>query len=251
MTFTAWGISLGHMRPDQYPPNPYSAFVSAAEASQSDRVEFLHRTYQHLAGALLAFGVIELALLNTPGIEKLVGLMAGNGTSWMIVLALFMGVSWLANNWAARATAPHMAYLGLGLYVVAEAILFLPMMYIAAYMLGDPAVIFKAMGVTGLVFGGLTAYVLITKQDFDFLRSLLVIGSFAALGLIAVSLIFGMSLGAWFSVAMAVFASGAIAYQTSAIVRQYPTNQHVAASLALFASVVLLFFYILNLFTRR
>lgn len=231
--------------------NPYATVISAAEATPAARVEFLHRVYQHLGLSVLAFGALLFGLLHVPGIESLIGMMLGGRISWLLVLAAFMGVSWLANSWAARAEAPSMAYLGLGLYIVAEAILFLPMVYISAYMLDDPAILFKALGATGLIFGGLTGYVLISKQDFSFLRSLLVIGSFGALGIILASLTFGLNLGVWFSVGMVVFASGAIAYQTSAIVHEYPTNMHVAATLALFSSVVLLLWYVLSIFNRR
>jgi hypothetical protein len=62
-----------------------------------------------------------------------------------------------------------------------------------------------------------------------------------------VGLIFGFNLGTWFAGAMVLFAGAAIAYETSNMVHHYRPGQHVAAALGLFASVALLFWYILQL----
>jgi FtsH-binding integral membrane protein len=50
---------------------------------------------------------------------------------------------------------------------------------------------------------------------------------------------------------MVAFAGAAILYDTSNILHRYRTDQHVAASLSLFASVALLFWYILSIFSSR
>ncbi len=101
---------------------------------------------------------------------------------------------------------------------------------------------------TGVTFAGLTAMVLISKKDFSFMRGALTVAGFSAMGLIVVSILFGMSLGTWFAWAMAAFAAGAIVYQTSNIVHVYRPGQHVAAALGLFASVALLLWYVLRIF---
>ena len=49
---------------------------------------------------------------------------------------------------------------------------------------------------------------------------------------------------------MIALASMYILYDTSNVLRTYRTDQYVAASLALFASVALLFWYILRLFIQ-
>ena len=59
-------------------------------------------------------------------------------------------------------------------------------------------------------------------------------------------MIFGFSLGLIFSAVMILFAGGSVLYSTSNILHQYRTDQHVAASLYLFASVALLFYYIVQ-----
>ena len=67
------------------------------------------------------------------------------------------------------------------------------------------------------------------------------------MGLIVASFfVESLSLGLWFSAAMVVFAGAAILHQTSNIIHHYRPDQHVAASLGLFASVALLFWYVLQ-----
>lgn len=219
---------------------------SVADASPETRTEFIHKTYQHLALAIAAFIGIEALLLNIPGIENLVFMMTG-GMAWLVVLGAFMLISTVAEKWARSAVSPGMQYAGLGLYVIAEAIIFVPLMYIAMAYSG-PDVIVKAGVVTGVTFAGLTAMVLISKKDFSFMRGALTVAGFSAMGLIVVSILFGMSLGTWFAWAMAAFAAGAIVYQTSNIVHVYRPGQHVAAALGLFASVALLLWYVLRIF---
>ncbi|AWI10596.1 Bax inhibitor-1/YccA family protein [Ereboglobus luteus] len=224
-------------------------FLTASEAAASERALFIRRTYIHLAGALIAFVALEAALLKLPGIEKLIALMTG-GYGWLIVLAAFMGVSWLADKWARSDASPSAQYLGLGVYIVAEAVIFLPLLYIAAYY-SDPTIIPTAGIITGLLFAGLTATAFMTRKDFSFLRSILTIGGFVAMGVIICSIVFGFTLGLLFSAIMVFFAGGSILYTTSNIIHHYRTDQHVAASLALFSGVMLLFWYILRILLLR
>ena len=55
----------------------------------------------------------------------------------------------------------------------------------------------------------------------------------------------------FFSVAMVAFAGAAILYDTSNVLHHYPEDRAVGAALELFASVALLFWYILRLFMSR
>jgi FtsH-binding integral membrane protein len=219
--------------------------MTAADAQPSERADFIRRTYLHLGGAVLGFTALEALLLRMPGIENLVGTMMGGRLSWMVVLGAFMVVSWVADSWARSSTSLAWQYAGLSLYVVAEAVIFLPLLYIAQRM--SPDIIPEAGLITLLLFGGLTAVVAISKVDFSFLRMGLTIAGFAALGIIVCSAIFGFDLGILFTAAMLVLASGYILYHTSNVLHVYRTDQYVAAALALFASVALLFWYVLRL----
>ena len=157
-----------------------------------------------------------------------------------------MGVSYIADRWAHSDTSRSMQYLGLSVYVVAQAIMFLPLLYVAERFAPDTIV--SAGIVTAVVFGGLTFVVFFTKADFSFLRSALFVGGFAAIALIVASIALGFPLGIWFSIAMILMASGSILYSTSNVLHSYRTSQYVAASLSLFASVALMLWYVLRLF---
>ncbi len=157
-----------------------------------------------------------------------------------------------AEKLALRSNDKKMHYAGLVLYVVAEAFIFIPLIFMAMYMAQDGGfeILNQAAILTLALFSGLTAVVFITKKDFSFLRSILTIGFFIALGLIIAGALFGFNLGLWFSVGMVVLASGSILYQTSNMIYKYNEEQNVAASLGLFASLMLLFWYILSILSR-
>ncbi len=221
---------------------------SAADAAPQERAMFIRKTYLHLAAAILAFIGLETYLF-TSGIADVIATTM-MGFSWFIVLALFMGVSILANWWANSSTSKPLQYLGLGLYIVAEAIIFVPLLYMSAYYSSGGITTIMKAGIVSLgLLAGLTAVVFITKKDFSFLGPILAIGGFVALGFIAASLLFGFSLGGIFAFIMVGFAATAILFSTSNVLHQYQPTQHVAASLSLFASVALLFWYILSIFS--
>ena len=219
---------------------------SAAMAAAADRSTFIRRTYAHVAGAIVVFALLEGLLIQAGAGEVMMNLLGASKFAWLILLAAFMGVSWLANRWAHSNTSQGVQYAGLGLYVVVEAIIFLPILTIAAkYM--NPAILTQAAFITGGLVAGITAVALLTKKDFSFLGPILTIAGFIALGTIVASLLFGFSLGLIFTSFMLLFAGGSVLYTTSNIFHQYRVDQHVAASLALFASIALLFWYVLRL----
>lgn len=225
---------------------------SAAEALPEHRAQFIRKTYALLAVAILAFIVVE-GFLFASGAADLIAqtIFSGGSMGWLLVLGLFMGVSFLANRWATSETSKATQYFGLGIFIVAEAVIFVPLIWVATYYSGDITVLAKAGIVTLGLFLGITATVFITRSDFSFLRPILMMGGFAALGFIVASAIFGFSLGSVFAFVMVAFAGTAILYETSNVLHRFNTNQHVAASLALFASVALLFWYILTIFSSR
>ncbi len=229
--------------------NPYASPYSVAAQSVDARAEFIRKTYAHLAGAIAAFAALEWALLQIPVMQTLAMKMASTQIGWLVVLALFMGTSFLANKWALSNTSKQKQYIGLSLGVVAWAIMFLPMLYIASSFPTFEGVIMKAGVMTGALVAGISLVAFTTKKDFSFLGGFLKIGSFIIMGLIVLQFIPGINinLGTWFSVAMIVFASVSVLHTTSNIIHQYNTNQYVGAALGLFASVALLFWYILRL----
>ncbi|UJR81240.1 Bax inhibitor-1 family protein [Sandaracinus amylolyticus] len=225
----------------------YAGGFTAAQASVEDRAGFIFRTYVHLVGAIFAFVFLEAALFMT-GIAQMVSeTILGTGRlGWLVVLGGFIAVSWIADKWARSDAGQAMQYAGLGLYVVAEAVIFMPLLYLATLI--DPSAIPTAGLVTLVLFGGLTGIVFLTRHDFSFLRGILGVAALGAFGVIICSALFGFSLGVLFSGAMVVLAGGYILYYTSSVLHHYRVDQHVAAALALFSSVALLFWYVLRIF---
>jgi FtsH-binding integral membrane protein len=232
------------------------AFESApvvAHASMDQRAAFITRTYAHLLLAVLAFTALEVLWFATPVAAAMFNLLAGGRFVWLLVLGAFTGVSYFANKWALTSTSIGMQYAGLGLFVVAESILFLPMIGMALIVGAQTqsGILSQAAMITAMLFVSLTGIVFVTRKDFSFMRSVLMFGGIAALGLIVASIAFGFTLGAVFCYAMIAFACGYILYDTSNVMLHYRTSQHVAAALALFASVMLLFWYVLRILVDR
>ena len=160
-----------------------------------------------------------------------------------------MLVSWAASRAAMSSASRSTQYAALAGFVVAEGIIFVPLLYIANEV--APGAIQSAALVTLLGFGGLTAVAMRTRKDFSFLGGMLRWGFVVALVAIVGGVVFGFELGTWFCVAMVGFAGAAILYDTSNVLHHFPEDRYVAASLQLFASVALMFWYVLQLFISR
>jgi FtsH-binding integral membrane protein len=224
-----------------------------AQASAEQRATFIARTYLHLLGAIILFTVLEIVWFASPVAPAMINLMSAGRFAWLAVLGAFIGVSYLADKWARSSTSIGMQYAGLGLFTVAESILFLPLIAMAWIIgaKGEEGLLSKAVMITLTLFIALTVIVFVTRKDFSFMRGALMLAGFAAFGLIVASVLFGFTLGLFFSYAMIAFACGYILYDTSNVMLHYRTSQHVAAALALFASVMLLFWYVLRVMIDR
>lgn len=220
---------------------------TVSEALPEERASFIRKTYMHLAGAILLFVLMETYLVTSGAGLAIARTMLGGSFSWLIVLGAFMGISMLAQWWANSQTSKPLQYMGLLLYTVAEAIIFLPLLFLASARSNSAEIFGQAGVITLALFAGLTAVVFITRKDFSFLAPVLTIGFFLALGFIVASILFGFNIGSLFAFLMVALAGGAILYNTSNVLHQYRTDQHVAASLTLFASIALLFWYVLQI----
>ncbi len=225
--------------------NYYQSPSAVIDLPETDRATFIRRTYGHLAGALLVFGLLEYVFLTSGFAKTLASVMLGGRWSWLIVLGAFMLVSFVAQKWATSAVSRSTQYAGLGLYVLAEAIIFAPLLLLATSV--NTMIIPKAALITTGLFLGLTWVAFTTKKDFSFMSGMLKIGGFIALGTILASIIFSFDLGIIFSSLMVVLLAGTILYQTSNVLLHYQTTQDVAASLALFASFVTLLWYVIRI----
>jgi hypothetical protein len=230
---------------------PQSAYTHSpapvAAIGEDARATFVARTYAHLLAAILAFTGIEIFLFTSGLAETMAVSMLG--VSWLWILGGFVVLSWIASRMAHTAQALGTQYLALGIFVVAEAIIFVPLLFVAqAYA---PGAIQSAALVTALAFTALTGIVFVTKKDFSFLRGIVFWGMIVALVLIVAGALFGFDLGTFFSVAMVGVAGAAILYDTSNVLHHFPEDRYVGAALELFASVALMLWYVLRIFISR
>ena len=228
-------------------PENYQQGVPVIDLDDQARGTFIARTYSHLAGAIGAFTLLEIFFFKTGLAESMARAMLG--TTWLLVLGGFVIVSWVARSAAHRASSLTAQYAALAGYVIAEVIIFVPLLFIANHF--APGVIASAAVITLLAFAGLTGLVFANRKDFSFLRGVLMWGGILALVLIVGGALFGFQLGTYFSVAMVGLAGAAILYDTSNVLHHFPEDRYVAAALELFASVALMLWYVLRLLMSR
>jgi FtsH-binding integral membrane protein len=227
--------------------NTYSPATPVIELDENSRGRFVARAYNHLFGAIAAFVLLEVFLFKSGMAERIASVLLSG--SWLLVLGGFVVVSWMARRVAHGSASKAAQYAALAGYVVAEAIIFVPLLYVAERV--APGAIGSAALVTFLGFVGLSLVAFFTRKDFSFLRGILCWGGIIAMVLIVAGVIFGFQLGTFFSVAMVGLAGAAILYDTSNILHHYPQDRYVAAALELFASVALMLWYVLRLFMSR
>jgi FtsH-binding integral membrane protein len=219
-----------------------------ATLDDATRGAFITRVYQHLLVAVGVFILFEALLINLGIAEAMWNFIADQSYAWLLLLGGFMVVNWLATTAAHDVLDPSRQYLGLFAMAGAEALIFAPFLHYFFEVAPDGgSTVVAAALITVVGFAGLTAVAFVTRRDLSFLRPVLLWGGVSALVLIGAAVIFGLSLGIWFSVAMIALAGASILYQTQAILRRYPAEAYVGAAVQLFGSVMLLFWYVLRL----
>lgn len=222
--------------------NPYT--IPVADLPADARGSFIVRTYSHLTLAVLLFVGLEFWFFSTGIANAIMSVVAS--VSWLLILGGFMVLSWMASFFASPQLSKPVQYLGLFLYVLGQAIIFVPLLFLANQ--AAPGTIASAAQATLGGFFLLTGVVVTTRKDFSFMRTFLFWGGIVALVTIVCAVLVNFELGTWFSVAMVLLAGGSILYTTSSVMRDYPEDAYVAASIQLFAGVALLFWYVLRLF---
>lgn len=217
-----------------------------AEASAEDRSSFIWKCYAHVVAAILVFAGIEGYLIQT-GIAANIAVISANNP--LLLFGAFVLVGWGGTHLAYKLKSIQTQYAVFAVFIFVYAVVFSPLLLMAATY--APGMIDTAAGITVLASIGLIATVMITRKDFSFLRGILVwVGMLALVGIVG-SIMFGFHLGTWFSVAMIGFAGAAVLYDTSNIMHHYPQDRYVAASMSLFASIAMMFLYILRLLMSR
>jgi len=221
--------------------NPYAAEdVAAISASVDARASFLQRTYSLLMAGVVCFAATLWAAESVPAVRQIAISMWGFGP--LVLMLLMFGVGFGVRALARSHPINLVAYFA---YTIFFGLLLAPLVLFA--LQAAPNTLTQASIVTLLVFSGLTAYVFISGKDFSFMGGALAIGSLAMIGCLVAGILFDFNLGLWFSAAGVLLFSGFILYDTSRILRHYPTNAHVPAAIELFVSLIMLFQYVLHL----
>src|SRR5574343_1751469 len=113
--------------------------VIVSYATGVERAAFFKKTYSHVAYAILGFMLVEAILLRIVLVEWTMYMMSGKYI-WLFII----GVFWLGSTMTDKLVFHpdrNKQYLGLGLYVLLEAIIFLPMITIAVLDSGSEMII--------------------------------------------------------------------------------------------------------------
>jgi len=228
--------------------NPYRSLEAppAAFAVASERAAFLKRVYGYLFLAILGFAVTLWATAHVAIVNGWAMAMGraiyGSSMGWLLYMGIFIGGSMAVHAVAEKKPLGAIAF---GAWAFLLALLISPIVLMINGMEDGATIISQASGLTALIFGGLTVYVLYTGSDFSWLRGLLTMACFALLGVGILGWLMGFSIGLWYSVAIVVLFAGYILYNTSQILHRFPTTMAMSAAIILFTDVVLLFKHIL------
>ena len=226
--------------------------IPAVQAPEETRAQFVGNVYKHVAGALAAFIAFETLFFVT-GIAGFLEdfFFGGGGARWILMLGGVMVVQAFASNAATDLQNPSRQYLGLFGSAFAQALIFAPYLSYAFSRENGESTVLQAAVVTGVMFAVLTAIGMFTRKDLSFLRPIVMWGFGIAFVAILGATILNFNLGLWFSLAMIALAGASILFQTQNIVRRYPIGSHVAASIAVFSSLMTMFWYVLRIFLSR
>ena len=116
--------------------------------AQEDRVAFYKKTYSHVALGVLVFIAFEYLLLQSDAIVEF-ALSMTQGYKWLIMLGGFMFVTNYAEKMTLKTPDKTKQYLAYGLYILAQAFIFIPMIYIAMfYMESGPELLQQFISLT-------------------------------------------------------------------------------------------------------
>lgn len=240
----------GYNREQPWPPQQQGGWGSfgmetAARAGVAERMAFVRKVYAlFFAATLFAIVGVGLSFVFPPL------MLAVYAHPWLGFIALLGGVM------GAQAVrhVPGVNLLALFAFTTLTGIIISPA--IAIYTQLNPASILEAGVLTVGIFGGLTGYVFVSKKDFSFLRGMVVTGLIVLIlaGVLNLFLVGSSALAFGISCAALLLFSGFVLYDTSNIIRRYPTNEYVQGALALYLdafNIFLALLRILNAGSRR
>lgn len=215
-------------------PASSESAANDSAGNTTGRFGIFRQAFLHVTAALAVFVVLEAALLQIPGVDRLVRLMTISW-NWVVVAAAFIFLSYLAGRWSRQEHTLLVQYLALALYVAAEALIFLPLVsYLNA--LGGPYAVPSAGVLALTVFAGLTLTVLVRGREFAPSQTALAAVLWAAVGLVACGLLFEFNGVVIVVAALSALAIAVILVESHRL-GDFTRGQHVSAALAMLASV--------------
>ncbi len=211
---------------------------TAAQASVAERVGFIRKVYGlFFLATLFAVGGVLLGFSFPPLMSYALR------HPWIMLFAMMGGVM------GAQAVrhVRGVNLLALFGFTTLTGLIISPLMALIAAT--NPASILQAGVLTVGIFGGLTAYVFISKRDFSFLRGMVVTGLIVVIlaGLLNVFLVGSSAFGFAVAAATLLLFAGFVLYDTSNIIRRYPTNEYVAGALSLYLDAFNIFLALIRI----
>ncbi len=213
------------------PNNPYS--VAQASESTVEINKVLRNTYTLLSMTLLFSAGVAYISMSTnmphPG--------------FIVTLVGFYGLLFLIHKFKNSSIGLALTFLFTGFlgYTIG------PILNYYMAMQNGAQVVSMALGLTGFVFLGLSAYAITSRKDFSFLSTFIFAGFFVLLGTMVLGIFFnipGIQLA--LSAGFVLFSSAVILYQTGAIINGGERN-YILATTTLFVSIYNLFLSLLHL----
>ncbi len=215
--------------------------VTAAEASVGDRIAFIRKVY----------GLFFVATLFAVG-----GAIIGLGYPPLMIAAvqhpIIMFLLMIGGVMGAQAVrhVPGVNLAALFGFTTLTGVIISPVLYVIGRT--NPGSILQAGVMTVAIFGGLTAYVFVSRRDFSFLRGMVTVGLVVVIVAGLVNIFVGsLGLGFAISAAALLLFAGFVLYDTSNIIRRYPTNEYVAGALSLYLDAFNIFLALLRILNRR
>ena len=213
--------------------NPYQTSISRTAGSSLATSKLLRNTYALLSMTLLfsaaTAGLSVMYNLPHPGL--------------LLTLVGYFGLLFLTNKlrnsvWGIVSVFALTGFMGLTLGPIISAYLGLP---------NGGQIVMSALGGTGVIFLGLSAYVLTTRKDFSFMGGFLMVGILVAF-LASIAGLFldmpGLQLAV--SAMFVLLMSGLILFETSQLIHGGETN-YIMATVSLYISIYNLFLSLLQL----
>ena len=212
--------------------------MTAADVSVSERVEFIRKVYAlFFAATLFGVGGVVLGFLFPPL------MVAFAQHPWIALILMIGGVM------AAQAVRhkPGINLIALFGFTTFTGLVISPLLYIISRQ--NPVSIFQAGALTVGIFGGLTVYAFVSDRDFSFMRGMLVVGLVVVIlgGLLNIFMVGSSALSFGLAVGALLLFSGFVLYDTSNIIRRYPTNEYIAGALDLYLDAFNIFLALLRI----